>query len=214
MTKALSLIGERFGSLLVIERAGSISGKSRWKLLCVCGSIHFAASTDMKKGHVRSCGCQRGNLLRESRGGHGDSGRYVGGKRVARAREYVTWGAMIARCTDTTRIGYGGRGIVVCDRWRSYELFLADMGRRPPGTTLDRIDNDGPYSPENCRWATHAQQARNRRSSRLVTYLDRTATVAEWADITGISRNAIYLRLNAGWPVDKTLTEPLCQRVS
>jgi len=99
-----------------------------------------------------------------------------------RTPTYRSWQAMRSRChslTDPAYARYGGRGIVVCARWsESFEAFLADMGERPAGTTLDRIDNDGPYSPENCRWATRTEQGRNRRTNRLLTFNGATKTIA------------------------------------
>jgi hypothetical protein len=106
---------------------------------------------------------------------------------------------------------YGARGITVCERWKGYhgfENFCADMGERPSGTSLDRIDNDGQYSPENCRWATQRQQARNSRKNRLLTLGDRTACIAEWAEITGISQYTIRQRVaKLGWSDERALTE-------
>ena len=105
---------------------------------------------------------------------------------------------------------YGGRGIKVCQRWLdSYENFLEDMGRRPSSKySLDRRDNDGPYSPENCRWATLSEQARNRVNTHMLSYLGETLSEAEWADRTGIKLSTISSRIMQGWPVELALTLP------
>ncbi|WP_280186032.1 MULTISPECIES: hypothetical protein [Nocardia] len=108
---------------------------------------------------------------------------------------------------------YGGRGITIDPRWDSFENFLADMGERPAGTTLDRIDNDGPYSPDNCRWASNLTQGNNRANNRHITYRGRTQTIAEWAREVGLPRGVVYNRIMLlKWPVDRALTEPVQRR--
>lgn len=118
---------------------------------------------------------------------------------------------MIQRCTNSKNIGwhlYGGRGINVCDRWRSFDSFLQDMGPRPEGTTLDRIDNDGNYQPANCRWVTNTVNCRNKRGNRLVTYQGVTQSVSAWADQMGVNYFALIRRFNAGWPTETALFKP------
>lgn len=126
---------------------------------------------------------------------------------------YHVWGGMLARCTRPTHTAwhnYGGRGISVCERWRVYENFVADMGLRPEGRTLDRIDNDGNYEPGNCRWATQDEQNSNTRVSRRVTAFGRTLTVAQWSRETGIIQVTLLKRLDRGWPPEKALSvDPL-----
>ncbi|MCY1042702.1 hypothetical protein OV208_15360 [Corallococcus sp. bb12-1] len=119
---------------------------------------------------------------------------------------------MLTRCTNSNYPGfdkYGGRGITVCERWTSFENFLADMGERPTGMTLDRIDNNGSYAPGNCRWATLKQQSRNKRSSRNVTIDGVTLTVAGWCERLGVKRATVYDRLKLGWSIERALTIPL-----
>lgn len=123
----------------------------------------------------------------------------------------TAWGQMIARCYDPKHHkyeSYGGRGIRVCDRWICFWLFEKDMGERPPGMTLNRINNDGPYSPENCEWASHVEQNRNRRDNLLLTHNGETRCLAQWAERLGVRRQAIRRRIDCGWSVEEALTIP------
>lgn len=124
---------------------------------------------------------------------------------------YRSWGAMVQRCTNPKNPAYhdyGGRGITCCARWMSFENFLADMGVKPDGLTLERKDNDGHYDVGNCRWATRAEQNRNSRHCRLLTHGGETLRIGEWAKRLGISEPKLRDRLNKGWPLDKALTLP------
>lgn len=133
-------------------------------------------------------------------------GHASGGKR---SRVYMVWDAMKRRCDTPTHREwhrYGGRGIAVCQRWLVFENFLSDMGEPPEGLSLDRIDNDGPYSPENCRWATKARQQRNRRNVPTVTFNGETKTVPDWAEDLGIALHVLKRRFARGWTADRALT--------
>jgi len=124
-------------------------------------------------------------------------------------RNYIAWRQMRRRCDyprDKDYHRYGGRGIKVCDRWQTYGNFLADMGERPAGMTIDRIDPDGDYEPSNCRWATRKQQAANRKqTSRYLTFNGMTRSVKEWAAILNVSTTVIHMRLLRNWPLDRVL---------
>jgi hypothetical protein len=124
-----------------------------------------------------------------------------------------SWGAMKRRClnaNDKDYPRYGGRGITVCDRWRdSFEAFVADMGVKPEGTSLDRIDNNGNYEPGNCRWAALDVQNNNRRSNRPITFKGRTQTLTQWAGEAGLSSEALAHRLKSGWPMGDALSIPI-----
>ena len=124
----------------------------------------------------------------------------------------TAWGQMIARCYDPNHhkyASYGGRGIRVCDRWICRRLFLEDMGERPDGMTLNRIDNDGHYSPDNCEWASHTTQNQNRRDNRRITFNGQTKCLTEWASIYGLNRTTLRKRLDSGWSVELAITTPL-----
>lgn len=130
---------------------------------------------------------------------------------------YLSWRAMIGRCEDPNNKRYhryGGRGIVVCSRWRQdFCNFLKDMGEKQAGYTLDRIDNDGNYEPSNCRWATSKEQGRSNYKARPITAFGKTQLLIDWAHETGIKRETIARRLKQGWTVDRALTEAPDPRV-
>lgn len=201
--------GRRFGRLEAIRYVGTDS-KSRqalWLCRCNCGSYATVKSANLSKGAVKSCGCLAPDVTRERSTTHGGS----------KLSEYRCWQGMIQRCTDPSAIGYGrygGIGVNVCARWKRFESFLADVGRRPTEQhTLDRFPNNkGNYEPGNVRWATKKEQARNRRDNYLITFNDETKTLAEWAEISGLCRTVISRRLKAGWPVHAAINTPSLRR--
>lgn len=187
-------------------------GGMRWFYLCrcICGSEKEIVKRSVDSGLTRSCGClyREVSIATAPRRNfkHGD-----GGVRRGVAAEYCIWRSMLKRChlsTDPHYYNYGGRGITVCERWRtSYELFLADMGRKPtPRHTLDRWpNNDGNYEKANCRWATRTEQARNRRGNVLLTFDGKTQCVAAWAEEFGMERKKFEMRIRKGLNIEAAM---------
>lgn len=203
--RKLDLTGQRFNRLVALERAGKRGRAPLYKCHCDCGSITIARGWDLKTGNTTSCGCWRNE--QHTTHGHSTNGQ---------SREYAIWHAMRQRCSNKKCTGYknyGARGITVCDRWLSFENFIADMGLRPgPHYSLDRIDNSKGYSPENCRWATKREQVNNTRVNRRVTIKGRTLTATEWAREVGISPYVFRSRLNIGWHPERALYSPVVSR--
>lgn len=191
-----SMIGTRFDRLTVIGRGGRKYGQIAWACACDCGGYTIATTAHLRDGRKRSCGCiKREHVARLS------AAKVTHGR--THTVEYRIWGGIIDRCTNPRGkdwANYGGRGIAVDPRWRVFENFLADMGRRPaPTLSVDRIDNDGPYAPGNCRWATHRVQSRNSRQNVLYEYGGRVKPLCDWADESGINRITFYWRFKQGW---------------
>ncbi len=196
--------GDRYGRLTVVQEAEAVilSGKRYRRILCVCdcGNETAVRVSGLRSGNVKSCGCIHATRLLT----HGHS----------RSETYHTWQNIRTRCLNPNAPNYpsyGGSGIRVCERWGNFEAFLADLGERPsPRHSIDRIDSEGDYTPENCRWATPKEQARNRSSNRILTYDGETLCLAEWAERIGMKPNALQARLNvSGYTVKEALTLPL-----
>lgn len=169
--KHIDVSGQRFGRLVAVARVGSTLRKSAlWECVCDCGQTAYAAYSSLREGKTRSCGCYKREVSRDNMNNHRVIRVKHGHARAGQLTPtYNTWSAMLGRCTRPSHAkweAYGARGITVCDRWLSFENFLADMGERPPGTTLDRVDVDGNYTRANCRWATPKEQRANQRADK------------------------------------------------
>ena len=191
------ITGNRIGRWTVIGPSFITGGRTHTPCECSCGNRRDVVSAELKRGHSTMCRSCGETIIK-----HGESHRTT---------EYNAWKSMTQRCTNPNHVSwknYGGRGIRVCDRWReSFESFLSDMGRKPSRHhSLDRKEVDGDYTPDNCRWATQSEQNRNTQRSRLLTFQDRTMTIADWADRLRIPYDTLFQRLRRGWTVERSLT--------
>lgn len=189
--------GNTYGKLTVVAFLGIRRNNARWLCRCECGKEVDVRGAMLRYGNHQSCGCSR----QKADGLHCTP-------------EHRTWSALIQRCTNPKNPRYsewGGRGITVCDHWlHSFTAFYRDMGPKPSAAhSIDRINNDGNYEPNNCRWATPRQQVLNSRSPRYLTYDGKTMCISDWARKTGIKRHTIAARLDKyNWSVAEALTHP------
>lgn len=207
--RLVDITGHTYGRLTVLRRGGS--GKRRqamWACACTCGKTVEVIGRNLRSGNSKSCGCWNDEVRRTRPLRHGCAAK---GKVKS---EYVIWKNIIRRCESPTCASYaryGARGITICGRWRSdFGNFLADMGPRPSRDhSVERVDNDGPYSPDNCRWATRFEQGANKRSNRLLTCQGRTMHLAAWSRESGINRATIETRLDAGVDTFEAIFSPV-----
>lgn len=187
------ITGQRFNRLTAIRIAGhGHDGRLLWLVLCDCGKMCKADTAALTGNHKKSCGC-----LRRSKNG------------TTRTPMYSIWKKMHSRCSDPSDQAYpdyGGRGIYVCERWATFENFRADMGIRPAGLSIERKDNSLGYSPDNCKWASPTEQARNRRSNTIISFRGESLPLCAWGDRVGIKASIISRRLIKGWPIDSAMS--------
>lgn len=197
-------IGQKYGRLTVVGRGENYRGNASWVCRCECGSSKrvVALGNDLQRGKVKSCGCWNAEKIVR----HGQSYSPV----------YRVWLQMLQRCEnskDAAFIHYGARGISVCPAWHDFVSFMTDMGTRPKGYTIDRIDNDGNYEPGNCRWATTKQQLNNTRRNRMIELHGKRQTLSQWCDELGIRFQTLKSRIdNYGWTIERALSEPVHPR--
>jgi hypothetical protein len=205
--KRRDLTGERFGRLTVLAFAGNAREGERqapvgmWMCRCECGTEKPIKGANLYRGLIQSCGCFRRERFAKLGAQTRTHGHTVGKKSPG----YISWAAMCQRCLNVKKDNYrhyGGRGITVCARWlhgedgkSGFECFLEDMGPRPDGHEIDRIDNNGDYEPSNCRWATRSMQLNNKRNNNRVTMAGEIHTVTEWCRDLGVTPNVLFNHL-------------------
>lgn len=202
--KKMDLIGQRFGRWTVIEKADFYRNKGKkvvWRCKCECGNEGYVTTDKLRDGRSQSCGCRIKDRAKETHFKHGDSN----------SRLYNIWTHMKSRCyrkSDAAYLNYGGRGITVCEEWISdYDNFKnwALSNGYVDTLTIDRIDVNGNYTPENCRWATPKEQACNRRNNVYLEVDGEKHLLTEWSKIVGISVSTISQRLRLGWSDEKAI---------
>lgn len=190
MAEKIEAVGQRYNRWTLVRRVSA----GRWLCRCECGTEREKPVRSLRAGASRSCGCLAREASRTANTTHGESLRHT------TSPELNSWSNMMQRCYNVRHEKYalyGGRGIVVCERWRSsFPSFLADLGRKPsPRHTLDRINVDGNYEPGNCRWATAREQTLNRRATRWITFGGQTKCLEDWARDIGIGPVALSRRI-------------------
>lgn len=207
--KTLHIQGQRFGRLVATAPTGERQHRAVvWLALCDCGAQVRVQASRLVSGETRSCGCLRRDVAKLA----GERARTHG---LSRTSTYNIWWSMRDRCENPARkdyLRYGGAGVTVCERWGKFANFLADMGERPHGMTLDRIDGSKGYCKENCRWATVKEQNRNQAQNRLLEHGGEALCLAAWAERIGMSTVTLQARLRRGWSVQKALNAPVDKR--
>lgn len=201
----IDLTGQVFSRLTVISYAGKRKGAAFWNCLCECGTNRVVASSGLRSGNSRSCGCLLADLNR-GRSKNNDTA----------SRLYAQWAGMKTRCynkNSTSFKNYGGRGIAVADSLMDYQEFrtyvLSELGPCPKEFQLDRVDNNGDYRPGNLRWSSRAEQCRNRRSNLLVSFGGEVLPLVDAVAKTGLKYQTVRRRLRAGWSEHDALTTPV-----
>lgn len=215
MPKAADLIGQTFSRLTVIERLPLDKHyKVRWLCICTCGKTTIAVTAKLRNGHVQSCGCWFDETRKTCSKRHGYSSSHKeDGISIFDYPEYRVWAGMKSRCyqkNNKSYRNYGARGIVICDWWRhSFPNFYQDMGTRPPFHVIDRIDPNGNYCPENCRWVDMKLSAQNTRKSIWITFNNETLALSDWARKLNVPAERLRDRYHKGLSVEEILFKPV-----
>ena len=202
MEKFENLVGKKFGKLTVLKRVENDKyQRTKWLCKCDCGNEVIVSANQLKRGKTKSCGCLRIEMQLKSHTKHG----------LSKSRIFKIYGGMKKRCYCKTCHNYsiyGGRGIVLCEDWQLFENFYkwAINNGYNDNLTIDRIDVNGNYEPNNCRWVTQQIQARNTRTNKFLTYNGETHCYAEWEELLGLSKGRVWDRLNRGWSIEKVLS--------
>ncbi len=199
-----NMIGLVFGRLTVAAFSHTHNGRAMWSCACICGKPAVVSGKLLRAGHTQSCGCLGVEVRVAATKKHGAS--------RSNDRTYNCWKDMRKRCNNPSSAyyhRYGGRGIRVCPAWDDYNTFLADMGPCPEGYSIERINIDKGYEPENCKWIPADRQQRNTSKSRYITALGKTQLLVEWAEEYGLPAKNISARIDKlGWAAEKAITTP------
>ena len=198
-------VGETYGRLTIIgiDPTRTNKNKAHKRICqCSCGKLKMVISAHLASGETQSCGCLQKERASASSRTHGQT----------RTKAYSTWVGMKTRCynkKDKEYNNYGGRGIYVSDAWQSFENFFSSMGEKPVGKSLERKDNNGPYSEENCIWASLSTQSRNKRTTHFLTLEGTTLCMKDWSKKLGMNYGTLCHRIRSGWSVERALTTPV-----
>lgn len=199
----IEMVGKRFGRLMpIIDCGKNERNMLQYLCACDCGESKVIAGIYLRNGETQSCGCLRRESMSER------NGNLSHGK--AKTSVYLSWQSMKTRCTNNKHkhfYRYGGRGISYDPHWETFENFYADMGDKPAGFTLERIDNSKGYSKDNCKWASRKEQLRNTISTVNLTYKGKTQCMLDWAKETGLKYSTIRSRVNLGWAADQIFAD-------
>ena len=203
------LSGEKFGRLTVVKRWERLpSGHTKWLCVCDCGNVKFVMDSNLHRKHEVSCGCAKKEKMIKNSKWKGESSEPL----------FIIWRAMLKRCYNINSQNYkyyGGRGIKVCNEWLdenngyfSFKKWSLENGFEK-GLSIERIDVNNDYSPDNCKWIPFSEQSKNKRNNNMITYHNETKCLAEWSKILGIKRYTLYSRLKRGWAVEKAFETPV-----
>jgi len=213
MPSVIDITGMKFGRLTVSKHIGRGSKKSRnhfWLCLCDCGASVSVNGSCLRRGATKSCGCYQKDVARAA----GDRTKTHG---KTKTTTYNVWTSMVQRCNNENAKDYpryGAIGITVCEEWHTFENFLRDMGERPSGMSLDRINNNSGYSKANCRWTDAKTQQRNKRNTSMLTHNGESMTLQDWAERIGMNPITLADRIYKGWSVGDAITKPVMKMYS
>ena len=205
MTAFIDRTGQKYGRLTVLRRSENTKhGHTQWECLCDCGNTKVVATPLLAAGYTASCGCLRVEVATERSTTHGKAG----GRSATRSRTYQAWSSMRKRCSNPNSAYYhcyGGRGIKVCERWQKFENFLEDMGECPDDMSIERINVNADYCPENCKWATNFEQSRNTRRNVRVIYQGREMAAVDFARALGRRPSTVYYWFREGFTTEQII---------
>ena len=200
------ITGQRFCRYIAVRYHGMVGSSSQWLCRCDCGNERYVFLSSLVSGGPKSCGCLAAELKSKRTITHGHS---VGDKK---SREYMSWSSMKERCNNaksTSYCNYGGRGIAVCPEWSDFEVFLSEMGARPPNHSLERLNYNLGYFKKNCVWATTNIQCNNKRNNHYCLVNGERKTISQLSHEYGIKSVTILARLRRGWTIERAITHPV-----